>query len=87
MEQEKEMYEYAREIAANELENTKNEYSASEVRQLLMKMFPDAKTYVDEKIKKELIEFLEMVAACGKNTDFDRWSKEECAKWICWINK
>lgn len=87
MEQNKEKYEKALEIAINELQNSKTEYSASDVQKMLLNMFPDAKTYADEKTKKSLLEFLETIEKCGKNTDLDRWSKADCANWIFWLNK
>lgn len=40
-----------------------------------------------EKIRKNLIDFLEELSKLGKNTNFDKWSKSDCAEWIAWVEK
>lgn len=39
----------------------------------------------NQRIRKDLIDFLEELSKLGKNTNFDKWSKSDCAEWIAWI--
>ena len=48
---------------------------------------PELKESEDEKIRKNLIDFLEELSKLGKNTNFDKWSKSDCADWIVWLEK
>ena len=50
-------------------------------------IFPELKESEDERIRKELLEFLDELSKLGKNTNFDRWSKSDCADWIAWLEK
>ena len=53
----------------------------------LLKEQKSACSEEDEKIRKELIEFLCELSKLGKNTNFDRWSKADCANWLAWLEK
>lgn len=39
----------------------------------------------NRRIRKDLIDFLEELSKLGKNTNFDKWSKSDCAEWIAWV--
>ena len=41
----------------------------------------------DERIKSQLINFLDELFSLGKNTNFDKYDKVDLTKWINWINK
>ena len=41
----------------------------------------------DERIMKNIITFLDELFSLGKNTNFDKWSKSDCAEWIAWLEK
>lgn len=41
----------------------------------------------DERIKKDLIEFLENIWYLGKDANFDKWGKADCSDWMAWIEK
>ena len=56
-------------------------------RTALETIIPELKKSEDEKIREELLEFLENVFYLGKNAHFDRWEKSDCSKWIAWIEK
>ena len=50
-------------------------------------LFPELIESEDERIRKQLSEFLEDLSKLGKNTNFDKWSKADCANWINWLEK
>ena len=37
--------------------------------------------------REELISFLEELSKLGRNTNFDKWTTFDCAKWIEWVKK
>lgn len=41
----------------------------------------------DEKIRQDLILFLDTFWHLGKNANFDKWSTADCADWITWVGK
>lgn len=41
----------------------------------------------DDKIRKDLIAFLEDIFYFGKNTNLDKWDKSDCSDWIVWLEK
>lgn len=41
----------------------------------------------DDKIRKDLIAFLEDIWHFGKNANFDKWGKSNCSDWIIWLKK
>lgn len=41
----------------------------------------------DETIGKSLLNFLDEFSKLGINTNFDKWTKSDCADWICWVEK
>lgn len=41
----------------------------------------------NRRIRKNLIDFLEELSKLGKNTNFDKWSKSDCAEWVAWVEK
>ena len=51
------------------------------------KVILERKDSEDERIRKELIEFLDELWHLGKNTNFDRWGKADCAKWIAYLER
>ena len=50
-------------------------------------VFPELAESEGERTRKELICFLSELNVLGKNTNFDRWNKANCAKWITWLEK
>lgn len=57
-----------------------------EIENIVKKWNPELESE-DEKIRKNLVEFLDELSHLGKNTNFDRWSKADCADWINWLEK
>lgn len=51
------------------------------------KVILEPKESEDEKIRKNIITFLDELFSLGKNTNFDKWSKSDCAEWIAWMEK
>ena len=49
--------------------------------------FPELKESEDERIRKELIDFLDDVWHLGKDANFDKYRKSDCADWIAWLEK
>ncbi len=50
-------------------------------------VFPELKESEDERIMKNIITFLDELFSLGKNANFDKWSKSDCAEWIAWLKK
>lgn len=50
-------------------------------------MSPELKESEDEKIRKDLITFLDEIWHLGKNANFDKWDKSDCSNWIAWLEK
>lgn len=53
----------------------------------LQDLFPELKQSEGRRIRKDLIDFLEELFKLGKNTNFDKWSKSDCAEWCVWLEK
>ena len=49
--------------------------------------YPELKEDDDGKIRKELIEFLDNIWHLGKDANFDKYGKADCANWISWLEK
>ena len=47
-------------------------------------LIPELKESEDEKIRKDLITFLDEIWHLGKNANFDKWDKSDCSNWIAW---
>ena len=56
-----------------------------EFKRALVREFPELAENEDKKILKEIREFLSDVFYLGKNTNFDRWDKSDCSKWLKWL--
>ena len=71
------------------LEEAKRLYKTANAdqRYVLEKLFPELRETDDEKIRKNLINFLDAVWHLGKNANFDEHSKADCAEWISWLEK
>jgi len=71
------------------LEEAKRLYKTANAdqRYVLEKLFPELRETEDEKIRKNLINFLDAVWHLGKNANFDEHSKADCAEWISWLEK
>lgn len=71
------------------LEEAKRLYKTANAdqRYVLEKLFPELRETEDEKIRKNLINFLDAVWHLGKNANFDEYSKADCAEWISWLEK
>jgi hypothetical protein len=71
------------------LEEAKKLYASANADQkyVLESLFPELKETVEDKIKKNLIEFLDSVWHLGKDANFDKWGKADCSDWIDWIKK
>lgn len=50
-------------------------------------LFPELAESEDDRIRKELVAFLEELSKLGKDTNFDRWKTSDCANWIAWLEK
>ena len=50
-------------------------------------LIPELKESEDEKIRKDLIKFLDEIWHLGKNVNFDKWDKCDCSNWIAWLEK
>ena len=50
-------------------------------------MFPELKEGEDERIRNSLLEFLDDFWHMGKNANFDKWGKADCADWILYLEK
>lgn len=50
-------------------------------------IFPELNESEDDKIRKDLITFLEDIWHFGKNANFDKWDKSDCSDWIAWLEK
>jgi hypothetical protein len=51
------------------------------------KVILEKKESNDERARKSLLEFLNDVWHMGKNANFDKWGKADCADWISYIEK
>ena len=58
-----------------------------DVREWVESKFPELKESEDEKARKNLMSFIEDILKLGKNANFDRWTKTDCATWLSWIEK
>ena len=50
-------------------------------------IFPELRESEDERIRKQLLDFLEHLHSQGTTMDFDVWCKADCANWILWVEK
>ena len=50
-------------------------------------IFPELKESEDDRIRKDLIAFLDDIWHLGKNANFDKWDKSDCSNWIVWLEK
>ena len=50
-------------------------------------IFPQLAESEDERIRKQLLDFLEHIYASGKDTAFNNWSKADCTNWIAYLEK
>lgn len=50
-------------------------------------IFPELAGSEDERIRTQLLDFLEHLHSQGSTMDFDVWSKADCANWIVWLEK
>jgi len=75
-------------MATNKLETAKQLVKEGKMSQEALEiLFPGLKESEDERIMKNLITFLDELFSLGKNTNFDKWSKSDCAEWIAWLKK
>lgn len=67
----------------------KSHYPANKqmLNEALEFLIPELKESEDEKIRKDLITFLDEIWHLGKNANFDKWDKCDCSNWIAWVNK
>ena len=67
----------------------KSHYPANKqmLNEALEFLIPELKESEDEKIRKDLITFLDEIWHLGKNGNFDKWDKSDCSKWLAWIEK
>ena len=67
----------------------KSHYPANKqmLNEALEFLIPELKETEDEKIRKDLITFLDEIWHLGKNANFDKWDKSDCSKWIAWLEK
>lgn len=62
-------------------------FTKTDIRNLLARCFSELQETKEEKIKRTLIEFLDDIWERGKNANFDKYQKSECAEWINWLSK
>ena len=55
--------------------------------EVLVTIIPELLESEDERIRRQLVDFLEHLYASGKDTSFDNWSKADCSGWIAWLEK
>ena len=79
----KEKYEEALERARM----LKNQHPTRSESDLIDAIFPELAESEDERIRKEMVEFLDEVWHLGRNTNFDRWDKADCSDWIAYLEK
>lgn len=67
----------------------KSHYPANKqmLNEALEFLIPELKETEDEKIRKDLITFLDEIWHLGKNSNFDKWDKSDCSNWIAWLEK
>lgn len=67
----------------------KSHYPANKQRlnEALEFLIPELKESEDERIRKDLITFLDEIWHLGKNANFDKWDKSDCSNWIAWLEK
>ena len=67
----------------------KSHYPANKqmLNEALEFLIPELKESEDEKMRKELITFLDEIWHLGKNANFDKWDKSDCSNWIAWLEK
>ena len=67
----------------------KSHYPANKqmLNEALEFLIPELKETEDEKIRKDLITFLDEIWHLGKNCNFDKWDKSDCSNWIAWLEK
>ena len=67
----------------------KSHYPANKqmLNEALEFLIPELKESEDEKIRKDLITFLDEIWHLGKNGNFDKWDKSDCSNWIAWLKK
>lgn len=59
----------------------------SDDMEVLAVVIPELAESEDERIRNSLLEFLDDVWHMGKNANFDRWGKADCADWIAYLEK
>ena len=67
----------------------KSHYPANKqmLNEALEFLIPELKESEDERIRKDLITFLDEIWHLGKNANFDKWDKCDCSNWIAWLEK
>ena len=50
-------------------------------------IFSEFEMNENDRVRKELVAFLEELSKLGKDTNFDRWKTSDCANWIAWLQK
>ena len=67
----------------------KSHYPANKqmLNEALEFLIPELKESEDEKIRKDLITFLDEIWHLGKNANFDKWDKSDCSNWLAWLEK
>ena len=57
------------------------------VKSAIEEKFPELRESDDERIRNSLLEFLDGIWHMGKNANFDKWGKADCADWISYLEK
>ena len=67
----------------------KSHYPTNEqiINESLEFLIPELRESEDEKMRKDLITFLDEIWHLGKNANFDKWDKSDCSNWIAWLEK
>lgn len=58
-----------------------------DVKEAIETLIPEFNESKDDRIRKSLLEFLDDVWHLGKNANFDKWGKADCADWMSYLEK
>ena len=56
-------------------------------REEASKYIPELEESEDERVRKQLLEFLCELSKLGKNINLDKWNKADCSNWVIYLEK
>lgn len=78
---------YKEEVLGKAKQELDSKRISSEEVKLIFRIFPELCKSEDDKIREEIVEFLDNIWHLGKNANLEKWDKCDCSKWICWLEK